>query len=379
MQPQVWKRFVFAGLSLLLFLSLLIYLQPELPTTGGPYTVGRTTLRWVDTARPEVLTEDPEDFREVVVRVWYPAEPDTGGKAGYFPDLSAVFQSLVESGEVTWWQASALRFVRSDSPLDARPLKAHSPYPVVIFSPGNGTNIEFYSTLAIEIASHGYIVMGLNHPYDVPAVELSDGRVAPYDKAQWSLTPDAHRAYTTERMQVRIADMLFVLERLGDMNASGPFAGRLDLNSIAAAGHSLGGIAASEACRADSRFRACLNYDGLQAGGPFSTHEDALPPEQPFLFLTKEDQLHPRLLERFEAMSESYWVVVHGASHQSFTDGPMLQSMLLPGGNRANQLMDLIQKYSVAFLDHTLKGQSTGLLHTTVEGHDASVRVFPSD
>jgi dienelactone hydrolase len=274
---------------------------------------------------------------------------------------------------------AALRFIRSEIRLDATLLKSKEPFPVVIFSPGNGTNVEFYSSLAGEIASHGYVVVGLNHPHDVPAVELSDGTVAGYEKEQWSLTSEAHQAYSRERVKVRTADVLFALEQLSDINSTGPFAGTLDLDSVAAAGHSLGGITASEACKADKRFKACLNYDGLQQGGPFSMDESAIAPQQPFLFLTKEAQLHSRLVERFESMRESYWVVVHGASHQSFTDGPQLQPTLWPGPNQEDRWMELIHKYSLAFLGHTLKGQSHDELSRTLQPADVSVKVFPTD
>ena len=379
MKLKFWKTLLLSGLSFLLISSVVFYPQLELPAPAGPYTVGRTVLRWVDAARPEVLTDDPKDFREVITMVWYPAAPETGVRAGYFPDISTLSGALVESGELSWWQVQGLRWIRSDNKLDAIPLKGPHPYPVVVFSPGNGTNIELYSSLASEIASHGYLVLGLNHPYDIPAVELSDGRVAHYDKEQWSIDPSAHQVYTAARMKVRTADMLFVLARLDDMNANGPFAGTLDLDLVAAAGHSLGGIAASEACKEDSRFRACLNYDGLQAGGPFSMDKAATPPAQPFMFLTRESQLHPALLDRFESMPESYWVVLHGASHQSFADGPVLQSTLLPGESHADRLMDLIQIYSLAFLQQTLRGQPAELLGASVEEQDISVKVFPSN
>src|SRR5688572_5206708 len=333
MQRNLWKIAVFIGLLSMLALTLSVYSQLELPAPSGSYRVGRTIVRWVDTLRPEVLTEHPNDFREVIAMVWYPAEDGTGENAGYFPSLSSLSDALIQSGEVEWWQAIGLHWIRADIPLDAAPKEDQSPFSVVIMSPGNGTNIEFYSSLASEIASHGYIVVGINHPYDVPAVELYNGSVAPYDKDQWSLNAEAHQAYITERMKVRIADLLFALERLEEMNSTGPFAGAMDLDSVAVAGHSLGGIAASEACKADTRFKACLNYDGLQKGGPFSMEATAIPPEQPFMFLTKESQLHPRLIESFESTSESYWVTVHGASHQSFTDGPLLQPSLVPGRN----------------------------------------------
>jgi hypothetical protein len=378
MQIKPWKFILFLGEFLLVFIALSIYSQLELPAPNGAFTVGRTILRWVDNSRREVLTEDPNDFREVVAMVWYPAEPETGVKAGYFPNLSSISDALVESGEVGQWEVFGLQFIRSDSRVDANPLKLEDKFPVVIFSPGNGTNIEFYASLAGEIASHGYIVVGLNHPYDVPAVELSDGDVVPYDKEQWLLDAEAHQAYIAERIKVRTADVLFVLEQLEEMNSNDRFAGIIDLDSIAVAGHSLGGITASEACKVEIRFKACLNFDGLLKGGPFSMEETAIPLEQPFLFLTKESQLHPRLLERFQSMEEGYWVTVYGASHQSFTDGPLLQPALLPGTKQADWLLSLIQIYTLAFLDHTLKGQSNNLLSKTAYTEDVSIQVFQS-
>ena len=379
MRLKIWKIAGFIGLVSMLALTLSIYSQLELPAPGGAYSVGLTILKWVDTSRSEVLTENPNDFREIVAMVWYPARAGTGVEAGYFPSLSLLSDALIQSGEVEWWQVIGLQFMRSEISLDAEPFKDQTPFPVVILSPGNGTNIEFYASLASEIASHGYIVLGINHPYDVPAVELSTEEIAPYDKDQWSLDVISHQAYIKERINVRTADMLFVLEQLGGINSTGLLAGIMDLESVAAAGHSLGGITASEACKADGRFKACLNYDGLQNGGPFSMEETAVPPEQPFMFITKESQLHPRLIESFEFVPESYWVVVHGASHQSFTDGPLLQPALLPGSNKADHLMSLIEEYSLAFLNHTLKEQPSELLSETVDREEVSVKVFPTD
>lgn len=379
MRLTVWKIAVFMGLFSMLALTFSVYSQLEVPAPEGPYAVGRTTINWMDASRPEVLTENPNDFREVAAMIWYPAEAGTGVKAGYFPLLSLVSDALLQSGEVEWWQVLGLQFIRSEIPFDAEPLRNQIPFPVVMLSPGNGTNMEFYSSLASEIASHGYIVIGINHPYDVPAFELSNGDVAPYDKDQWSLDMTAHQRYTRERIKVRTADILFVLEQLDQMNSTGRFAGRMDLDSIAVAGHSLGGITASESCKADARFKACLNYDGLQNGGPFSMEETAIPPEQPFMFLTRESQLHPKLIQSFESTSESYWVVVHGASHESFTDGPLLQPSLLPGPNQADELMSLIEEYSLAFLNHTLKGQPSQLLSGTVDGEAVSLKVFPAN
>jgi predicted dienelactone hydrolase len=160
MQPRLLKIISFTILALVGVMALLIIPQLELPAPTGPYAVGERIFRWVDPARPEVLTEAPEDFREVVALVWYPAEPRTGTNAGYFPGLSTVSKALSESGEVGTLEVFGLQFIRSRILMDADLATSQTPHPVLILSPGNGTNIEFYASLASEIASQGYIVVG---------------------------------------------------------------------------------------------------------------------------------------------------------------------------------------------------------------------------
>jgi hypothetical protein len=379
MRPQILKMVAITVSILILLVTLSIYLQLTIPASSGAYAVGQTVYKWVDISRPEGLTTNPNDFREIIALIWYPAERETGTKSPYFPGLSTVSKALVDSGEVASWEVFGLRFMRSQKRTNATLAKSDHPYPMLIFSPGNGTNMEFYNSLASEIASQGYIVVGLNHPYDVAAVELSDHKIARFFKEQESLDRSANQVFIAERIKVRTLDVIFALDQLNDLNANSPFTGMLDLKSVAVAGHSLGGITASEACKADSRFRACLNYDGLQKGGPFSTEETAIPPDQPFMFITKEAQLHPKLIEKFKSMKESYWVVIHGASHDRFTDGPLLQPSLLPVSNSADQIMVLVQKYTLAFWDQTLKGQTSNLLSRSVHLQNISVEVYPSN
>ena len=96
-----------------------------------------------------------------------------------------------------------MEWIRSQNLLNVTPAKSLRPYPILILSPGKGTNVEFYNSLASEIASHGYIVVGLNHPYDVAAVELSDHRIAAFYRDQEALDRSANQAFVTERIKVR--------------------------------------------------------------------------------------------------------------------------------------------------------------------------------
>lgn len=344
--------------STLVLAAASIYAQLDLPAPTGPHAVGRTTLRWVDTSRPEWLTPDAGDYREVVAEVWYPALPGRSPRAAYFPRFERVAETLAASGEVDALQVRALRYVRSTEWQDAPVAAGGAAYPVLILSPGNATNVEFYAALAGELASHGYVVVGLNHPYDVAAVALGAGGVAQFAAGAWPADLAGHQAMVRQRIAERTADVRFVLDRLAVINdrGAGRLAGRLDLDRIGVWGHSLGGITAAQACLADARVGACLNLDGLQAGGPYSAEPDPVPPAQPFLFITKEAAL-PASIEALlvDEAGNSEWVVIPEATHNSFTDGPLLEPGLLPLPNVADAITAQTRRHLLAFFDATLK------------------------
>jgi dienelactone hydrolase len=366
-----------ASIAGLLVLSLA--LQLNLPAPGGAYPVGRTSLAWEDPVRPEPLTEAGDDRRSVAVQIWYPAEAETGSPAPYFPGLERAGAALRESGEVSALEAAGLRLIRSNSFWQAAAAEEGAPFPVLLLSPGNGTNVEFYSGLAEELASQGYLVVGVNHPYDVPAAALADGRVAGYNRAQWELPPRQHQHYVQERGEVRVADALFVLDRLSALNQADPlFAGKLDLERLGFLGHSLGGITAAQTCQRDPRFKACLNLDGIQAGGPFSMFPEPPLLGQPFLFITKEERLHPNLIEQFEALpGRGYVVYLRGASHDHFTDGPLLQPSLLPVETQADRYLEETRRYMVAFFDQELKAEPSSLLEAPHQDERVRVELYP--
>jgi hypothetical protein len=65
-------------------IALLTALVPELPKPSGPHSVGSVIFRWTDTKRPETLTADPSDRRQVVAQAWYPTDPTRGRAVPYF-------------------------------------------------------------------------------------------------------------------------------------------------------------------------------------------------------------------------------------------------------------------------------------------------------
>jgi hypothetical protein len=118
------------------------------------------------------------------------------------------------------------------------------------------------SAIAEELASHGYVVVGVNHTYETAVTVFSDGRVAAMNPAALggALGPQIgrHEAAFRRRAEVcnyKAADLRFVADHLSRLapNRAGLTAGHLDLTSLGAFGHSFGGNAALEWCRADQR------------------------------------------------------------------------------------------------------------------------------
>lgn len=121
---------------------------------------------------------------------------------------------------------------------------------------------------AEELASHGYLVAALDHPYDSAAVVLTDGRTI---RSRTASTGDRDKdtALSAGWTAVRAADLRFVLtqlDRLGRGEIADPLTGRLDTGRVAVAGHSMGGAAALQAARRDRRFDAVMDLDGYPHG-----------------------------------------------------------------------------------------------------------------
>jgi len=292
--------------------------------------------------------------------------------------------------------------VRSRSSEDA-PLKATGrPFPVLIFSHGFGESSLTYSAQLEDLASHGYVVFGIEHPFDAYAVELAKGRVVLFAKAKWDSArtrPNGAVAYQLAQVPLRAADVRFVVDqlaRLGALSGGTRFAGALDLGRIGAFGHSLGGIAAASACRFDARIRACMNQDADDNGAPFDGAEAAFPIKQPFLFFATGHSIYvsPRTppptaaalagmnltRSQYDSITTAYqhnqdaalasmpggairvMAEAEDFTHRTFIDLKLLQASDSNAVLQQTKYLELIRQYTRAFFDETLRGQPAPLL-----------------
>lgn len=364
-------------ISLALALSTIVstVLHLRLPAPTGSHAVGKAVATITDTTRAESNTPAASDRRQVRLVTWYPAVDGSGRAGEYFTDLDLIREGLVASGSLGSLEAAGLWAIADPARLDAAPVASDAGYPVVLLSPGNATNVESYGALATELASLGYVVIGLDHPFQSAAVSLSD------TVAVYSGDPPLDRAevITQGRIAERVADIRFVIDGLlAGTLPIGSVADQLDATRVALVGHSNGGVASMEAC-ADARVAGCINMDGQLAGRPFSSREDGLAPGKPFLFLTKEPDIHPVLAARFEERggSGAYRVVVPAATHDAFSDGPMFRPRLVPTATTADDVVAVTRGFVAAFLDRVLRGAPVSVFGEVAAPTDVLVEVYP--
>jgi pimeloyl-ACP methyl ester carboxylesterase len=346
-----------------------------------------------------------------MVYVWYPTAPKRKLEPGiYLPGAKQIDSApgfdrtragrtwpLIVSGAIT-------SHAREGAPLAPRPLR----FPLILFSPGNGTSSFTYTTAIEHLVSHGYVVASFEHPYSSSAVVFPNGRVIQFADRRTLLGNRPSGVPYFEGVQLGMADMRqanevqaadwsFALDRLvaiDQSDTSSVLYRRLDFGNVGAVGHSLGGMTAIRACQRDERIKACVNQDGGTADGIFLQYPDARPLTQPFSFIeatrlsTFTDMTDQQLAER--GVTRSAWtkyvdgilatrdrqfhssragsyhieLFAAGMNHGSFGD-TTLSATTSDATQRALHNLMLTIDVTRAFLDKFLKGDRRTLLDAT--------------
>ena len=350
-----------------------------LPIPTGSYRVGRAAFHRIDTSRSETFTEDPTDHRQVLFHIWFPAEPTGGTVASYvdqLPDDEVFRYSFVGIERLMMTRSHAFEGVKVSG--------TRKQYPVIIFSHGLGRVSAHYTTFLENLASHGYVVVGVDSPFFSSALKMPDGRII-QNKSQ----RNQRRGAREEEAVIQAQDLILVLnelERINKTNVDIGRAGSLDLRHVGVFGHSRGGFTAPHACLLDNRFRACLNLDGypltpavMEKGirQPYMHIEELapwLPPptddELKTANQTREEankqarETEQQREKTFSKMSSGvYLVTVKGAMHNSFSDMPFISPDRYSNIEiNAARALRITNAYILAFFDRYLRGRPQALL-----------------
>jgi dienelactone hydrolase len=328
-----------------------------LPAPSGPYKVGRTTYIWRDETRinpyaPVAVKQD------LAVWIWYPAAPmPSTRKSEYLPGYWSRALVRHEGFILGRLLSRDLTRVEGNSWSDAEVSGEEAMYPVVILRAGGGALSSDYTTLAEDLASHGYVVVSFDAPYRTVITAFPDGRVATraaggdFDRMPSSTTTQ-HLA--TQLMSVWIADSKFVLDQLQELDANDPtgrFTGKFDMQKVGVAGHSLGGATAAQFCHDDPRCAAGIDIDGMPFGNVI---QDGL--HQPFFFLMsdhsrEESGSESQTVERnIESIydhvpdGKRWGMTIMGANHFTFSDQVFTKSPILMFFLRRAGVMGSLEK-----------------------------------
>jgi dienelactone hydrolase len=407
--------------SLIILVIYLVWFQPPFyfPTPTGDCAVATREYHWINEKRKEIFADDPEhQSRELMVKFWYPL---------------AEQKPIISSDP---YRQAETRFYRRHRPLLwlgslSRPMYAYAQQnadgsivdtqlPVIIFSPGQGGTYDSNTAHCQELASHGYLVISISHPYDSYVVQFLDGRVI--NGLAWVAQREKssffdRRKQNDEDIEVRIADVLFVLNKLEEINddESSPFYQHIDLQNIGVMGQSYGGSTAVQACRRDDRIKAGIDMDGSLFGV-----DSIRPIKKPFMFLLAGDSvdmfdqmpMDPDDWKRFHISSlaeeqmvrqryvlgieqlarlgihDFYIFVLQDAGHLDFTDIALHKEATILGrffaycnmlgdfgvgtipGDRA---VEITNRYILHFFDKYLKQKPSELLNDN--GHFDEIKV----
>lgn len=356
----------------------------EAPT--GPYAIGTATYHWVDSNREEIYTKDSGDHRELMVQLWYPTDQGGRGKpVSYLPDSERYRKAICKEFGLPDFVLSYMDLVKTHAIADMPVASAEKAYPVVIFSPSNG-GTRFQNTFqAEELASHGYIVVGVEHTYHSLATAFPDGRIIGF----YRMNMLNFQVMDQDMKQVIVKDIQFVLDEIEQLNrndVSGRLTGKFDLNRIGMMGHSLGGAATTQMLLQDDRVKAGINMDGT-----FFGDVPKMGIKKPFMLMSSEDsekseneQPKQEQLDKYgftrqqfdqivmegtarkkNALANGgYHVTLQHTVHYSYSDfylySPIVQWMDGVDPRRAHRI---INDYTLAFFDQYLKGNPSPLLN----------------
>lgn len=399
-----WIRRITSGIFLIFMLTLGFLFSStlpvfDLPEPKGKYKVGARYLHFVSEL-DEPITQEERDKRELVIKVWYPAdileeplEPylDEAGRKGF-----AIKYNLPES------TFGYLDNIKTNTFQEPKP--AEGIFPVLIFSHGYYANAFGYYALIEEIVSQGFVVFNMNHTYESVGSKFPSGEIKFYDKEYerrhnneemasiiWKANEDFKKATSIEEKQKAIdyilknyyaaaiskrweKDIHEIVFQIPKWSETTFLANHIDTSKVGVFGHSQGGSAIGQALIDNPKITAGINIDGVQWGEMVDTSLN-----KPFLLLSSDwPDDHPDFNEiaYYNSNSENFYLAeIKNSGHSNFMDIPFM--IKIPVLNEAGEINPkkatrITSDLVVGFFNKYLNNLETDLielsnLHTELE------------
>lgn len=370
--------------------------SPFLTNPTGGCRIGIKELFLTDSSRLEKY-EKNKSFRKIAVKIWYPAElKDQIENESYLSSYPTdILYDIFKSKGIKKPFLDSIKlhktFSCSQVPISAE----YKQYPVLIFSSGYYFGMtDLYLCLLENLASNGYIVCCLTHPYEQPYQKFPDGSEIYLNKGKTRLA--YFQLLLANKLQFRKRDsekdveiitrnylkklklfdkalkiwvddteffVDFMMKKSQDENN---FFNKIDPTRVGAFGHSFGGAVSGQVCKIDSRIKAGINMDCFQFGNIIDN-----PLEVPFMLI--ESSNYPDWntgngVIYSNCKSDFYRLSINNASHFIFSDAavipfgsPIVRTGFI-GEVDGNKTMVLVNKYILSFFDKYLNQKQATLL-----------------
>ena len=344
----------------------------QLPPPPGPFNISLAIQELVDYGRVDPFAPVPQP-RSLMVSVFEPANCSETTVAPYMPPLTATFYAQ----NVSQYNIPKDAFKNIQIPvcssyesyqglsnpdqLDEEALCETQDAPVILFSPGLGAIRFLYNAIAAAIASYGFTVVTIDHPYDGTIVEYPDGH------AVYAVVTGDNQTQLLEDVQVRAQDASFVVDQLSLLTTRD--AGATSKDKVFMAGHSLGGATTAAAMANDSRIIGGVDLDGELFGDVVN---DGL--SQPFMIFTHEnitnptwDEVWPRLRgfkRQLELLDSQHLTFCDAAEDLQTLGLTNLTNALVPvlGSLPGERAVDIVSAYISAFAEYAFDGVEDDIL-----------------
>ena len=365
-----WKplaSYLTFGLLLLVTLIPVLLPVPKIPTPSGDYQVGTKIFELDDTSRKE-LYSGKDETRKFMIQVWYPADIQANDKHAPWMENAEIFApAIADHIELPSYFLNHLALVQIPAYKDSPLAKSDEKFPIILFSHGwQGFNAQ-NTGQALELASRGYVVIGIQHTYGAVVSVFPDGSIAPNNPN--GLLEDEEDPNYEEVANILAkqwaGDMSFVLNQLSAGNEAGDFFNQaIDLNRVGVYGHSTGGGAAIQFCGIDLRCKAVLGMDPFMR--PVSAEIIANGISQPSFFMFSQewtDRTESKNNQLFNAFYPSVndglgVITITGTAHYDFSDLPLLSPIApqlgLKGPLNGKRVTEIVNAYLIDFFELTL-------------------------
>ncbi len=355
-------------LSLGLF-SLYIFPVRPIPKPNGQYDIGITINEYTDLSREELAT-DEKDNRRLLLDIWYPASTVEGYEPiTWLREGETYYEGIYRSHGIYEFLLQHTNLVKTNSYIDA-PLIEEGPYPIIILSPGTPALSSLYYHFTEKLASHGYVVIGMEQPYADIVVVFPDGETIFYEREKIKniAASDKETDETLRKVLNYLSyDIDSTLKYLKELN-QGEFKGMLDLDNIGLMGHSGGGGVVLDYALNNDNINAILCLD--PAVYLFTEEELSAGLDIPFMITMSEEWLNLKRYNKVKILLETnrsnwYAFEIENALHADYAMIHYLSPLALML-NKTDTFMsrggeEIIKELILGFFDENLKGKKRDL------------------